>query len=150
MKIEVTKADANETRELAEGIVQKSAARERLEKLRASRGGLIEARTIEGEEWFIKRLSWPEITRVKLAIPRDAQGVLNLSKEDHLRGVTAAMLATAVATSAEDATPYFTNAEAVEWVDEPSAIGLVSALFNAVCEVNPDVLPNSPAAPSKQ
>lgn len=150
MELEIKKPSSTKAALEAE-TTKRSAARERLDAARATRGDIIERVTLDGEEWFIKRLSWPEITRVKLAIPRDAKGVLNLSQEDHLRGITVAMLATSVMDSADAQTAkrYFTNAEAVEYVDEPTMLGLVTRLFAAITDINPDVLPNSPAGRSK-
>ena len=137
-----------------------------IEKLRAQRVNLIEPRTVCGETVYIKRMAWPDIMRVKMAMPRDATGALNLSNEDHLRGVTIAMIVTAVvvgvpqseegetAEGAEDtpkeleATPVYSIAEACELVDEPGALLYVSELFNTITAVNPHVLPNSGAANS--
>ena len=144
---------------------EKSRGRSIIEALRDGKGG-IEKRLVDGKEVFIKRLDWPEITRVRLAIPRDKVGVLNLQDEDHLRAVTIAMIATAVVEGFAEGeectdeegndkaptndTPVFTNAEAVELVDMPEAMLYVGQLFNEVCVVNPNVLPNSNAAPSNQ
>jgi len=149
MEINVIQPTPAQNAQIHAEIAEVSKGRSIIERLRGARETLIEKREVEGEPVFIKRLSWPEITRVKLAIPRDKAGVLNLQNEDHLRAVTAAMIATAVVAGETDTAPVFSNREAVELVDEPGALNYVAALFSAICEINPGVLPNSPAAPSK-
>jgi hypothetical protein len=160
--VEFKEIPAEELRKLnnmAEGVeAEKSAARKRLEKLRAQRGAVIEPLTIGGEEWFVKRLNWPQLVEVNLLVSR-----LGLAPsqpggaEARIRNNLIAILASCVVSDASGEAAYFSlefdaignpTGEAVEYADEPTAFSLVNALFDEAVRLNPDLLPKKVASPA--
>lgn len=121
---------------------EKSAAQRRIDRLKARRGDCIQEHRLDGEVWYIKLLSWPELSRVGVMMKRNPDGSLGLGEESALEALTVAMLEVCVVSGTDDPAPYFTHREACEYVNEPEAKYEIARLFNLITELNPDILPS--------
>jgi len=115
-----------------------SAAKKRLEKLKAQRKPAILPFEYEGETFYIKRLSYQNLIDLALSISRDGHNVLNIHDESGVLAVTTAVLVACVCNADESA--YFEHEDIEEYLNTPDDAALVSALFMACNEANPDIL----------
>lgn len=99
---------------------------------------------IHGEDWFIKRIDFEDLTLIGLLQPRNKRNRLVITKKGNMRGLLAAMLFVCCVTSETDDTPYFPS-----WVmayyfaahKAPSVVATNNDLFAAINELNPEIIP---------
>lgn len=142
--------DLNELRGMVNADQAKSTARERLERLKAQRGDIIEPVTIEGETWFIKRLSWDGLIEISSLVAQLGRAP---SHTTLMRDNIIAMLARCVVTdNSAEAQPYFEldftpdgnpTGTAVEFADEPMAAIAVNELFDHCVRLSPHLFPKA-------
>lgn len=118
-----------------------SAARQRLEKLKAKHGATVVPFEFGGETYHIKELEYHGIVALALSVSRDGYNVLNINDEGGVMAVTKAVLRACVCDG--DGETYFeyskTADDLAEYLKSPAATALVSALFQKCCAVNPDI-----------
>jgi len=138
IKRRAAKAEGKPPPPPSEPEVAQSAAKKRLDKLRAQRKPIIEPFEYESEIFYIKRLSYQNLIDLALSISRDGHNVLNIHDESGVLAVTTAVLLTCVCN--EDESAYFEPDDIGEYLNTPDDAALVSALFMACNEANPDIL----------
>lgn len=123
-----------------------SPARARLLKMRQTR---IEAAEIQGETWYLKRMTWPESVAFFMLLSRDDKG--NLAADvDPVRSMSIALLCCAVASGHNDPTPYFSREDAIAYVDEPGAGELVAEIHTRAQLLNSHVLKTDEGEAAKE
>jgi hypothetical protein len=112
-------------------------AQVRLEKLRLQSGPVVVTFDYEGETFYVKRLNYNDLIELALSVTRDGYNVLSISDEGGVRSVTIAVLSCCVCD--EQGERYFSREEVEQYLDEPAASALVSALFAKCNQINPDI-----------
>lgn len=115
-----------------------SAARKRLEKLKAQAQPEIVPFEYEGETVHIRHLNYQGLIDLALSVGRDGHNVLTINDESGVRSVTVAVLLACVCN--EDGSPFFEYSDVMAYLDAPAAAGFVSALFMQCNIENPDIL----------
>lgn len=132
---------------------QDAAARARFDKHRKKRGPLIVTKEVDGEEWYFKYLSGPEIDLLFMLTPRvkvgkDEQGNdiydIDLAAETTWDALRPAILHVGLAASATDDTPYMSLELAHEIAADRSMGTLVFDLCGHVSNLNPEIVPKAP------
>ncbi len=98
----------------------------------------------DGETSYIKRLRLSEAIRCHLMASRDGDGHLDISDDDDdLRSFMIAVLSSCVFEDSEGDKPYFTLAEAAEYVDstDDDEQDFVRLLFNSSMFYSPRLIP---------
>lgn len=138
IKQRAARAEGKPVPPLPESEIAQSAAKKRLEKLKAQRKPIIEPFEYEGETFYIRRLHYQNLIDLALSISRDGHNVLNIHDESGVLAVTTAVLLACVCS--EDESAYFEESDIEEYLTAPDEAALVSALFMACNEANPDIL----------
>lgn len=116
----------------------RSAARKRLEKLKAQATPEIVPFEFDGETYHIRRLHYQGLIDLALSVARDGDNVLQAGEAGGVRAVTTAVLLACVCN--EDGTPFFEYSDVAAYLEEPAAASFVSALFLQCNMENPDIL----------
>lgn len=137
---------ADDERERLDGMVAgvetpRSAARKRLDALKAKHGATVRPFEFDGETYHIKELEYHGIVALALSVSRDGYNVLNINDEGGVMAVTKAVLRACVCDG--DGEAYFEYSETAddleEYLKSPAATALISALFQQCCAENPDI-----------
>ena len=123
-----------------------SKAMQRLAALEAASTPPIVEHIIDGETWYIRRLSWPEMIVCGLMAQRIGPQQIELKTLFGARSNVASMLCSCVVTdpaewpSKNEPQYYFTEDDAVQFAMAPAASDLVASLWSKIAEVNPELL----------
>ncbi len=126
-----------------------SAARKRIAaRLKLSAGPIIQAVTIDGDEWHVRKAALDEQMVQAIGISRriseDGKRIaLDLTDRGHISQVIAATLQLCCVQGADDVVPLFEDyEEAFALTTDPAQARFAKELFNACLMVNPDIIPN--------
>ena len=119
-----------------------SSARERLEKLKASKGNTVRVVQIGGEDWFIREMNCVDLLMLGMLSGGKEAG--NIDRNTMIQ-LSIEALQRSICVSKTDVAPYFTKAELQEYMDLPQAALLMSKLVEAVVYVNPGIFPKKKA-----
>jgi len=119
-----------------------SSARERLEKLKASKGNTIHTVEIDGEKWFIREMNCVDLLMLGMLSGGKEAGNID---RNTMTLLSIEALQRSICVSQTDVTPYFTKSELQEYMYLPQAALLMSKLVEAVVSVNPGIFPKKKA-----
>ena len=115
-------------------------AQQRLAQLRALRGGLTEPLDAGGATYHIKRLNWPELSRLAFLTGRDREAQPLPEGASLQTSLAATVLQLCAYADAAAAQPSFTRHDAWDYVEEPMARALVQAITAKAVELTPEIL----------
>ena len=137
--VEQVSGSRQETRAVEEiQIGNISAARVRLEKLKAQRKPIVELFEYEGEVFYIRRLNYQDLIMLSLSAQRDRYNALNIDEGQSALSSSVVILSRCVCN--EDGTPYFNDGDIEDYFASPDDAGLLTALAMRCIEANPDIL----------
>lgn len=127
---------ADKSRLNARDAKVRSNARRAFDELLNSKETQLQKVTVEGIDFYIKKLSYTDFVEHTLNIMREADGVLNLAESSNATGKH--VLLSCVCES--DGTPFFTHDDADKYFNDYRLTELINELLLHVYNANPCLL----------
>lgn len=143
--------ESGETAVLVPGAENDETLSPAMRALRELRGAakaapVIRALSAGGRTWFIKKMSYPELTKLGMLAPRDETGRLDIFSESSSEQFMSALFFCALVQSQETPLPLFEKfSEAWQFVNDTDdkVVAALGVLFHGILSINPQVLPTA-------
>jgi len=99
---------------------------------------VLEQVTVEGIEFYIKRITFPELVQIAINVSRSTEGASQLTAEQASCCLARVVILECVKEA--DGSPFFTAEDADKYFETPEFTNLIAGLFASCNQVNPCIL----------